>query len=305
MIPSLAVMVGLLVQTAGKPLPARVTRAPAPAPAPDPVRVWRTDSIAYVALREPGHLVLLNVDAIGRITVLFPFGPHDSTGVDAGVPFAVPIPPEAQGNPATLVAVRSRWAFDFAALRGGAGGTWNYQDAWLLQPTAGDPLAALLDIADRVTDGRPYDYGGVKYSRDGAVAALGVPVQPDVCLSCVRHATPVAAAPTAVATNSVDCSNASLTNSFCGMNSGSVSITSVPQAAYQPPPPPPPAPAAVYVPYYLPVFVHGGRARFERPFPPVAPPPPAPPSMGVAYPIAPRLVVPSGSQLRSLIGRRP
>ncbi|PYP07460.1 MAG: hypothetical protein DMD59_14710 [Gemmatimonadetes bacterium] len=249
--------------------------------------------------------MLLNVDAIGRITVLFPFGPYDSTGVDAGVPFAVPIPPEAQGNPATLVAVRSRWPFDFAALRGGAGGTWNYQDAWLLQPTAGDPLGALLDIADRVTDGRPYDYGGVKYSRDGAVAALGVPVQPDVCLSCVRHATPVAAAPTAVATNSVDCSNASLTNSFCGMNSGSVSITSVPQAAYQPPPPPPPAPAAVYVPYYLPVFVHGGRARFERPFPPVAPPPPAPPSMGVAYPIAPRLVVPSSSQLRSLIGRRP
>ncbi len=297
MIPSLAVMVGLLVQTAGKPLPARVTRAP------DPVRVWRTDSIAYVALREPGHLVLLNVDAIGRITVLFPFGPYDSTGVDAGVPFAVPLPPEAQGNPATLIAVRSRWGFDFAALRGGAGGTWNYQDAWLLQPTAGDPLAALLDIADRVTDGRPYDYGGVKYTRDGAVAALGVPVQPDVCLSCVRHATPVAAAPAAVATNSVDCSNASLTNSFCGMNSGSVSITSVPQAAYQPPPPP--APAAVYVPYYLPVFVHGGRARFERPFPPVAPPPSAPPSMGVAYPIAPRLVVPSSSQLRSLIGRRP
>src|SRR6266446_9222842 len=111
MLSPLAVTVGLLVQAAGHPVPARAARAP------DPVRVWRTDSIAYVALREPGHLVLLNVDAIGRITVLFPFGPADSTGVDAAVPFAVPLPPEAQGNPATLVAVRSRWGFDFAALR--------------------------------------------------------------------------------------------------------------------------------------------------------------------------------------------
>src|SRR3989441_1386140 len=291
----LAVTVGLLVQAAGHPVLARAARAP------DPVRVWRTDSIAYVALRDPGHLVLLNVDPIGRITVLFPFGPYDSTGVDAGVPFAVPLPPEAQGNPATLVAVRSRWAFDFAALRGGAGGTWDYQNAWLLQPTAGDPLGALLDIADRVTDGRPYDYGGVKYSRDGAVAALGLPVQPDVCLSCVRRGTSVAAAPAPMPTNSVDCSNASMTNSFCGVNSGSVSITSAPQAAYQPPPAA--APAAVYVPYYVPMFVHREHRRFERPF---TPPPTAPqPSAAAAFPIAPRLVVPSSSDLRSFTGRRP
>src|SRR2546426_347183 len=223
----LAVTVGLLVQAAGHPVLARAARAP------DPVRVWRSDSIAYVTLRDPGHLVLLNVDPIGRITVLFPFGPFDSTGVDAGVPFAVPLPPEAQGNPATLVAVRSRWAFDFAALRGGAGGTWDYQNAWLLQPTAGDPLGALLDIADRVTDGRPYEYGGVTYSRDGSVAALGLPVQPDVCLSCVRRGTSVAAAPAPMPTNPGDCSNASMTNSFCGVNSGSVSITSAPQPEYQ------------------------------------------------------------------------
>src|SRR3989441_8118910 len=206
----LAVTVGLLVQAAGHPVLARAARAP------DPVRVWRTDSIAYLTLPAPGHLVLLNVDPIGRITVLFPFGPYDSTGVDAGVPFAVPLPPEAQGNPATLVAVRSRWAFDFAALRGGAGGTWDYQNAWLLQPTAGDPLGALLDIADRVTDGRPYEYGGVTYSRDGSVVARGPLVPPDVCLSCVRHVAAVDAAPAAAATNAVDCTNASLTNSFCG-----------------------------------------------------------------------------------------
>src|SRR3989454_9312212 len=293
MLSSLVVTVGLLVQAAGHLVPARAARAP------DPVRVWRTDSIAYVALGEPGHLVLLNVDPIGRITVLFPFGPYDSTGVDAGVPFAVPVPPEAQGNPSTLVAVRSRWAFDFAALRGGAGGTWDYRNAWLLQPTAGDPLGALLDIADRVTDGRPYDYAEVTYSRAGTVVARGPVVPPQVCLSCVRRAPPavaVAAAPT----HSVDCSNAALTNSFCGVNSGSVSITSMPapQAAYQPPP----APQPVYVPYYLPIVVHGARRFPDREFPPPAPP--APRSMGVAFPMAPRLVVPSRGELQTFTGRR-
>src|SRR5881296_4404555 len=287
MISTFAVTAGLLLQAGGNTHLARAARAP------DAVRVSRADSIAYITLREPGHLLLLNVDPIGRITVLFPFGPYDSTGVDAGVPFAVPLPPEAQGNPSTLVAVRSRWAFDFAALRGGAGGTWDYQNAWLLQPTAGDPLGALLDIADRVTDGRPYDYGGVKYSRDGSVAALGLPVQPDVCLSCVRRGISVEAAPAPMQTNAVDCTNASMTNSFCGVNSGSVSITSAPQAAYQPPPAA--ASAAVYVPYFVPMFVHGDHRRFERPMPP---PTIAPRPSAAAFPIAPRLVVPSGSNLR-------
>ncbi|HEX9216861.1 MAG TPA: hypothetical protein VF864_07770 [Gemmatimonadales bacterium] len=296
MISTLAVTAGLLLQAGGNTHLARAARAP------DPVRVSRADSIAYITLRESGHLLLLNVDPIGRITVLFPFGPYDSTGVDAGVPFAVPLPPEAQGNPATLVAIRSRWAFDFAALRGGAGGTWDYQDALLLQPTAGEPLGAVLDIADRVTDGRPYDYVAVGYSRDGAATALGPPAPPQVCLSCVRRGTPVAVASASVPTNAVDCSNASLTDSFCGVNSGSVSITSAPPAAPMPQQVVYQSPAPVYVPYYVPLFVHGGRKRFESSLPPA---PPAPrPSAAAAFPIAPRLVVPSTGELRSLGGRR-
>src|SRR6266540_5377629 len=295
MIPFAAVTIGLLLQ-AGNTHPARSARAP------DPVRVWRADSLAYITLREPGHVLLLNVDPIGRITVLFPFGPYDSTGVDADVPFAVPLPPEAQGNPATLVAVRSRWAFDFAALRGGPGGTWDYQDAWLLQPTAGDPLAALLDIADRVTDGRPYDFGVVAYTRAGVVEERRVPRQPLVCLSCVRRGTAVAEAPAAVPTTAVDCSNASLTNSFCGVANAAVSISSVPQVAYQPVPSAP-APAPVYVPYYLPIVVRGAQRRFERPILPASRAPQ--PSAAIAFPIAPRLVVPSTSQLRTFGARRP
>jgi hypothetical protein len=282
MIPYLAVAAGLLMQAAG---------------APQPVRLWRADSIAYVQLREPGHVLLLSVDAIGRIRVLFPFEPDYGTSVAGDTPFAVPLPPEAQGNPATLVAIRSRWPFEFAALR--TGFTWNYYDAFLLQPTAGDPLAALLDIAERVTDGRPYAYGVVAYSKDGTAVARGPVRQPEVCLSCVRRATPVAAGAAAVASNAVDCSNASLTNSFCGVNSGIVSISSVPapQVIYQPAP----APTAVYVPYFVPV-VHGFRPRFVRTPPPA---PAAPRSQGVAFPIAPRLVAPSGAELRTFTGRRP
>lgn len=298
MIPSLAVMIGLLAQAAGNPRPARATGAP------DPVRVWRTDSIAYVAVREPGHLLLLHVDPIGRINVLFPLGPYDSTAVSADVAFAVPLPPTAQGNSATFVAVRSRWTFDFAALQGGPGGTWNYHDAWLLQPTGGDPLAALLDIADRVTDGRPYDFGVAMYLRDGTVATRRTPAQPDVCLGCVRQGIAVAAAPAAAPSNAVDCTNASLTNSFCGVNSGSVSITGAPplQVVYQPVPAP--APAPVYVPYLVPLG-HGFRPRFDRAPPPAPLAPAASRAQGVAFPIAPRLVVPSRAELRTFTGRRP
>jgi len=263
-----------------------------------PIRVWRADSTAYITLREPGHVVLLHVDAIGRIRVLFPATPADSTAVSADAPLAVPLPPVAEGNPATFVAVRTRWPFDWGALRSGS--EWDYAKAWLLQPTAGDPLAALLDIADRVTDSRPYDYGQVTYSGRGAVVARGSAVQPDVCLTCYRHA-PAAPAPATVATNSVDCTNASLTNSFCGVNSGSVSIASAPAPAPQVIYQSAPAPALVYVPYFVPI-TRGFRRRVE---PSPAPRPTTPTSRGVAFPIAPQLIVPSGSQLRALAGRRP
>src|SRR5216117_3338586 len=221
MIASLVVTVGLLLQAAGNGHPAQANRAA------DPVRIWRADSTVYVALRPPGDLLVLHVDAIGRIQVLFPAGPDDDSGMLSNDTLvAIPLPPAAEGNPATFVAVRSRWAFEFAALR--AGSAWNYNGALLLQPTAGDPLGALLDIADRVTDGRPYDYAAVRYARDGTATALGPPVPPQVCLSCVRRGSAVAIAPAPAPMNAVDCSNASLTNSFCGANSGSVSITSAP-----------------------------------------------------------------------------
>ena len=281
------------------------TPATARTPPGAPIRVWRTDSTVAVSLKGPGHVTLLHVSADGRISVLFPLEPDLDTWVTGETPFRMSLPPNAQGSAATFVAIQSRWPFDFAALRAGvgAGSTWNYGGAWLLQPTAGDPLAALLDIAERVTDGRPYDYGAVAYEDGGTVADRRTPRQPDVCLSCVRHGTPVAAAPPAMASNAVDCANASFTNSFCGVNSGSVSIASAPaappQLVYQPAPPP--TPTAVYVPYFVPV-TQGFHRRF---MPPPSAAPAQPQFQGVAFPIAPRLVVPSSGQLRTVTTRRP
>jgi len=149
MIASLAVTAGLLLQAAGnRTNPARAK------PCADPCGSGGPDSTVYVTLRQPGNLLVLHVDAIGRIQVLSPRSPDDAAAWLAKRPrsFDPPATVPAERNPATFVAVRSRWAFEFAAAAGGF--CVNYNDALLLQPTAGDPLGGLLDIADRVTDGR-------------------------------------------------------------------------------------------------------------------------------------------------------
>ena len=265
----------------------------APAATTAPVRVWRTDSTAFVSLQKPGRLLVMHVDAIGRIQVLYPLTPDDTFPVSNAVPVEVSLPPTAEGNPATFIAVRSRWAFDFSSIQ--LGSWWDYQNALLLQPTAGDPLAALLEIADRVTDGRPYDFGEATYGREGVVIARGPVQAPEVCWTCTRPrpAPPVAAV--AAGTSSVDCTNATLTNSFCGVASAPVTISAPPPAA------PPPAaayqqPAQVPTTYYAyPYYFWSTRGGgFDRPINP----PSLPRSQGVASPIAPRVSVPSSSSLR-------
>lgn len=282
MIPYLAVTIGLLAQVSAG------TR--------EPVRVWRTDSVAFVALNRPGHLLVMHVDAIGRIQVLYPLTPDDSFTVSNDAPAAIALPPAAEGNPATFIAVRSRWAFDFSAVR--LGSWWDYQNALLLQPTAGDPLAALLEIADRVTDGRPYDFAEATYSREGVVIARGPVEPPQVCWTCVRSRPTVVAAAAPAQTNSVDCTNATLTNSFCGVASAPVTITGAP-----PQPAAPQQPAAQGQVYVLPYYFGSVRAerrferRFDRPMLP-SPQPVLQRSQGVAYPIPPRVIVPSGAAVR-------
>jgi uncharacterized protein DUF4384 len=246
----LAITLGLLAQTGAAPI--RAPRLDTP-----PVRVWLPDSTpsvgdpaqVYVALRDTSHLVVLHVDPSGRIRVLFPRSPTQSDlvpggetfavgGIEEGLTFRVPGP-----GIGTILAVRAsaRTPFRFDGLTAGNG--WDYEHALLLQPTAGNPFAALLDIADRIANGEAYNYDLTGYRTPGATATRRV--HPDtVCFSCLaaRHSGggssavgygeisnsaiaidhSYAAAPGGTV---VDCSSATLVDSWCGVQDNSVSTT--------------------------------------------------------------------------------
>lgn len=245
------------------------------------VRVWLNDSSyqvgararVFVTLRDPGYLAVLHADAAGRIRVLFPLSPDDPARAPAGATlavaswsdgsaFAVP----AGSGMGTVLAVHSRTPLRFDDLRTDAG--WDYANALLFQPTAGNPLAALLDIADRMTNGARYQYDVATYRtpQTSRTLALHDEVPWDGVGSGGSYY-PEAAAPQQMAvvaqTNSVDCSNATLVDSFCGVIDNHV--TNIYQQPEQ-------QQAPQYVPYYLPYFVPP-RHRFMRDSQPTPPQP--------------------------------
>ncbi|HMA40921.1 MAG TPA: DUF4384 domain-containing protein [Gemmatimonadales bacterium] len=288
----LAIALGLLAQTGAAPT--RAPRLDTP-----PVRVWLPDSTpsvgdvaqVYVALRDTSHLVVLHVDPSGRIRVLFPRTPTQSDlvpggetfavgGIEEGLTFRVPGP-----GTGTILAVRAsaRTPFRFDGLTAGNG--WDYEHALLLQPTAGNPYAALLDIADRIASGEAYNYDLTGYRTPGATAARRL--QPDtVCFSCLaaRHSGgggsaegygeisnsaiaidhSYAAAPGGTV---VDCSSATLVDSWCGVQDNSVSTTVTETTSYE---------STSYVtPIEEPFFFPFRRFRRMRREPAPAPFPPA------------------------------
>jgi len=303
MLLTLAVSLGLLAQ------------APAlSAPAPDPIRVWLTDATStagarpqvHVHLAGAAYVTVLHVDPDGRIRVLFPRRPDDRAWVPGGATFEVAV--DGEGGIGTILAARSRWPFRVAGLRAdpGAGAGWDYEKGLLFQPTAGDPLAALLDIADRMTDGRPYAFDLATPRTGGMVAARDPQLVTPVCLSCVRprraadNPAGVTISQSTTVLNhvtAVDCANAVLVNSSCGVIDRRVSTTIVYEAA------PPPTPTPVYVPYYVPVFLPV-RRHDPRP-PPVGAAPPS--STGSAVGRAAfgpsRDLVPSRELLRAIKSR--
>ena len=254
------------------------------------VRIWVSDTLyqvgagarVYVQLREPGYLVVLHVDAMGRIRLLYPATPGDQTILPAGAPFevtgadsAATFRVETRGR-GTLLAARSRSPFRFDPLRQGT--RWDYEQALLLQPTAGNPFAAVLDIADRVADGQPYDYDVTAYGTPGTLTQRSA--TDSVCFSCLtaRRARPAPSGPAAygngalaidhsyaAANNSsvVDCSGANLVDSFCGVQDNSVTNVVTDNSVTEF--------TTIEVPVYVPFFVPFRRVR---PIPPTPPPPP-------------------------------
>lgn len=319
----LAIALGLLAQTVSPPT--RAAHAVTP-----PVRVWLPETTlavgdparVYVTLRDTSHLVVLHVDPSGRIRVLFPRSPTEPDlvpgretfavgGIEDGLSFRVAGP-----GIGTVLAVRTstRTPFRFDGLSAGDG--WDYENALLLQPTAGNPFAALLDIADRIANGEAYNYDLAQYRTPGATASRRA--QPDsVCFSCLaaRHSGgggapdgygevnnsaiaidhSYAAAPGGTV---VDCSSATLVDSWCGVQDNSVSTTVTESTSYE---------STSYVtpieePFFFPFrrFRHLRRAPAPAPFPPaialnlrrvpgrvVPPPPRRPPRIVVEQPRAP------------------
>lgn len=274
------------------------------------VRVWVSDTLyqvgagarVYVKLREPGYLVVLHIDAMGRIRVLYPAAPDDQVVVPADAPFevagtsdSITFRVETRGR-GTLLAARTLHPFGFEPLRRGA--RWDYSESLLLQPSAGNPFAALLDIADRVADGQPYDYDVTAYGTPGTVASRAM--SDTVCFSCLtkRHSRSSATGESgygngalaidhsyAAANNSsvVDCSGANLIDSFCGVQDNSVTNTYNDYSTYE-------SNSVVY-PVYEPFFFPF--RRVDRPTPPAPTPPP--PAITLPRPLRPvsrRLVPP-------------
>ena len=237
-----------------------VALAAHPAPKAAPIRVWIADSTVYVRMRDPGYLTVLHVDPVGRIRVLFPFNPDDDAAAPGGATFQLAAPVGAEGGTATIVAARSSRPLQVAGLR--AGPFWDYGSGMLFQPTAGNGAAALLDIADRMADGRSFDFDVTTY-RIGRepLAARDPQLTTPVCLTCVRSY-PVELQSTVAIdqSNSVDCSSANLVNSFCGVVDNRVTNTYVYNEVAA-------APQPVYVPYYVPIFIRP-RRRVSQPPPP-------------------------------------
>lgn len=260
-------------------------------PADPGVRIWVSDSLyqvgagarVYVKLREPGYLMVLHVDALGRIRVLYPATPDNQVALPAGAPFEVNGADSAatfrvgtRGR-GTLLAARSPAPFHFDPLRRGS--RWDYDESLLLQPTAGNAFAAVLDIADRVADGQPYDYDVTAYGTPGVLSQRTA--SDTVCFSCLTARHPRSSSRDAggygngalaidhsyaAANNSsvVDCSGANLVDSFCGVQDNSVtnvySDNSVTETN------------TVEVPVYVPFFVPFRHVRRTPPAPPLPPP---------------------------------
>ena len=260
------------------------------------VRAWLPDTVlpvgapvrVYVELEDSGYFALLHVEPSGRIRVLYPAHPTDPDYVPGEVPFVVEGVSDSttfrvvSPGVGTLLAVRSWTPLHFADLMNG--NRWDYERSLLLQPTAGNPLAALLDIADRISNGEAYTYDLTGYRTPGAALAVRRTKTDSVCGNCFtahHHADAASADGDAGAIaidhsmaasgngSVVDCSYTTLTSSFCGVDN---SVTTYQESTTTAPAP---QAATTYVYPYYPqgyfpfLFFHRRRA----PPPPMLPPP--------------------------------
>src|SRR5574341_242927 len=258
-----------------------------------PVALWLADSAlspgargrTFVRLREPGNVLVLRVDGDGNVSVIFPAAPSEDPVVPGGATYELPGPDgraafavrEREGS-GTILAARAAAPFQLSALA--AGDRWD-SGALLFLPTAGDPVAALLDIVDRLTDGRPYDYDVATYPvAGGAAVAAAAPSGERLRSASAVHsatATPAPrvfpssgysapAAPEPTMPVNADCSGAIISE---GSACASVTYNAAPQMAALPSPEETYG-QQPYAPYYNPYIYYdpflrlAARVRFRR-----------------------------------------
>lgn len=116
-----------------------------------------------------GYLLVLRGDADGRVRVLFPVAPDDDAHIAGGKEFEVRgrgdreafVVNESEGA-GTVLAVWSDQPLNFDGFT--RNGRWDYR-ALATDSIAGGDEPALLDLVDRMTDGK-YEYDVAQYTVD-------------------------------------------------------------------------------------------------------------------------------------------
>ncbi len=195
----LPLLVSLAVPLQGTISPASPPRSPAR------VTVRLSDSSfahgqrarVYVELRDTAYLLVLHVNGHGRIRVLFPLRPIEGALVPGGEWYEIPgldgraaIGMEEREGTGTVLAACSRIPFQSSLLA--RGDDWDYTEALLFQPTGGEPLAAALDIVERLADGRRTEVDVTTYAvtspagMTSHVPASGATAEPTAIWQSVR-----------------------------------------------------------------------------------------------------------------------
>src|SRR5690242_2563803 len=139
-----------------------------------PIKVWLNHDNYYrgdkarvnVRVADDGYVVVLRADADGRVRVLFPLDPGDDAFVRGGETIEVRgrgdreafYVDEREGS-GLVLAARSATPFKFEPFV--RGDHWDYRVLDVRQ-SGDDKEAALVDIAQRMTDGH-FDYDAVSY----------------------------------------------------------------------------------------------------------------------------------------------
>lgn len=152
-----------------------VSAVPAAGPRP-PIRITLSNDTyapgerarVYVRTAQDGYLVVLQLDAEGRVRVLFPVDPDDDARVTGGHKYEVrgrgdrdAFTVVARSGSGMVLAARADSPFDLSPFV--THGRWDFRALAVSDSAGTAPEEQLLDLVDRMTSGH-YDYDDVTYT---------------------------------------------------------------------------------------------------------------------------------------------